>query len=110
MKTIFTLKEFYEAVEKVAAQYNETFFHVESQLHSIYGVELTAYINGFGFHKGKSIDEIVAKLTAVKTPPIAPDVDVEIEMPVQEALTVSIYDGQTYEELNDALLMSRVEQ
>ncbi len=69
-KKVISLNYFSERVAAIATQYNETYYHVSIGLQTssycspIY--DFKAYINGFNYIHGKTIDEVCIKLIEYK--------------------------------------------
>lgn len=69
MRETIKLSDFAEAVKSLAKDYNEDYYYVTVQLHSMHGIIFRAYINGFDkIVEEKTPEQAILKLRAVKNP------------------------------------------
>jgi hypothetical protein len=97
MRIIINFNELYDAVGKVAAEYGETYWHVEiakcssgvyDEGHLRQGLVLSGYINGFRkWVRGYSIDEVVTKLRELKNSSAS---NLEVEVELEDAIDTTI--------------------
>lgn len=87
-KKVITLKEFAAAIEKVAKDLGQTYYHVKieycpsgtmtTELGNVKGIVLGGYINGHGWHSATSIDDVVKKFKNPYPKDVSPIVDAEL--------------------------------
>ena len=78
MRTIYTLKEFRESVLDIANAVQEKYTSLQIDVEHNGEVKFKCYINGHGWHEGKTMEESLQSLKDSVNGKVIKDIDIEL--------------------------------